>query len=230
MGLLGEILVVDDERAVRSAFKALFESEGYTVLLAKDGDEAVKIFLERRPSLVLMDIMMPKKNGIAACSEIRAADPLVPILSFTAMPSDMAMLRTLGSGADDYIPKDRPPEEFLARVNAAVRKAEKVKSLIPDGADLLKIGSLVIDFTAMKVTAEGQTHSLTKSERILLKLLLTSKGRCFSFTEIFTALRGEGYIGDDAAIRNMVSRLKQKLGREGHRIESVRSYGYRFTE
>lgn len=228
MGLLGEILVVDDERTVRSAFKALFEAEGYSVSLAKDGDEAVKIFLERRPSLVLMDIMMPKKNGIAACSEIRAIDPLVPILSFTAMPSDVTMLRSLGGGADDYISKERPPEEFVARVNAAVRKARKVKSLIPDSGDVLKIGDLVIDFSSMKVSVGEGTHPLTKSEKILLKLLLSSPGRCFSFAEIFTALRGEGYIGDDAAVRSMISRLKQKLGAEGRRLESVRSYGYKF--
>lgn len=230
MSLLGEILVVDDDRLVRSAFKALFEAEGYSVLLAKDGDEAVKVFKEHRPLLVLMDVMMPKKNGIAACSEIRVIDPLVPILSFTAMPNDVAMLRTLGSGADDYIAKDRPPEEFVARVNAAIRKAEKVKSLIPNGHDVFKAGSMSVDFATMKLTSDSGTHDLTKSEKAFLKLLISSRGRCFSFAEIFAALRGDGYVGDDAAIRNMVSRLKHKLGGEGKRIVNLRSCGYKFAD
>lgn len=230
MSFLGEILVVDDDRTVRYAFKALFEAEGYSVSLARDGDEAVRVFGERRPSLVLMDVMMPKKNGIAACAEIRSMDPLVPILSFSALPNDVAMLRTLGNGADDYIPKDRSPEEFVARVNAAVRKAEKIKSLIPGGGDVWKSGTTVVDFGAMRVTSDGQTHALTRSERLFLKLLMSSPGRCFSYSEIFSALRGEGYVGDDAAVRNLVSRLKHKLGHEGSRLSSVRSYGYRFTD
>lgn len=230
MSLLGEILVVDDERSVRSAFKALFETEGYSVLLAKDGDEAVKIFAKSRPSLVLMDIMMPKKNGIAACSEIRAIDPLVPILSFTAMPSDVSMLRTLGNGADDYISKDRPPEEFVARVNAAIRKAEKVKSLLPKNSELWRKGGTIVDFAEMRIVSDGKTYALTRSEKLFLKLLMTSKGRCFSHREIFDELRGDGYIGDSAAVRNMVSRLKQKLGSEGDCLVGVRSCGYKFIE
>lgn len=230
MSLLGEILVADDDRIVRSAFKSLLESEGYSVALAKDGDEAVRLFQERRPRLVLMDIMMPKKNGIAACSEIRNIDPLVPILAFTAIPDNTAMVRSLGQGADDYIAKDRPPEEFIARINAALRKAEKVNSLIPGGADVWKSGSTTVDFGAMKVIADGEMNPLTKSERLLLKLLLSEKGRCFSYDEIFSALRGEGYIGDDGAVRVLVSRLKHKMGREGVRLTSVRAYGYRFTD
>ena len=230
MSLLGEILVVDDERTVRSAFKSLFEAEGYSVTLAKDGEEAVKIFSERRPSLVLMDIMMPKKNGVAAASEIRAIDPLVPILAFTAMPSDVGMVRSLGFGADDYIAKDRPPEEFIARVNAAIRKAEVVKSLVANNTDVWKSGSTVVDFSTMKVSTESGLFVLTKSVRMLFKLLLSAPGRCFSHDEIFAALRGEGYVGDAGALRILVNRLKNKLGREGSRLVNVRSYGYKFTE
>lgn len=230
MSLLGEILIADDDRMVRSAFKTLLESEGYSVALAKDGDEAVRIFRERRPRLVLMDIMMPKKNGIAACSEIRDIDPLVPILAFTAMPDSTGMVRSLGCGADDYIAKDRPPAEFVARINAALRKAETVNSLVPGGSDVWKSGSTTVDFGAMKIIADGESAPLTRSERLFLKLLLSAKGRCFSYDEIFSALRGEGYIGDDAAIRNLVSRLKHKMGREGVRLSSVRAYGYRFTD
>lgn len=230
MSLLGEILVVDDERAVRNAFKAVFEAEGYSVLLAKDGDEAVSVFRERRPALVLMDIMMPRKNGVAACAEIRTIDPLVPILSFTAMPSDVGLVRSLGHGADDYIPKDRPPDEFVARVGAALRKARTVGSLVPGGGDVWKSGSTTVDFGAMKVTSDTGSSPLTRSERLLLKLLLSAEGRCFTYDEIFSALRGEGYIGDDAAIRNLVSRLKHKMGREGSRLVSVRAHGYKLTD
>jgi DNA-binding response OmpR family regulator len=146
------------------------------------------------------------------------------------MPNDVGLVRTLGLGADDYIAKDRPSEEFVARVNAAMRKSRSAMSLTPNGNDVWKAGTTLVDFAAMKVIADGETFALTRSERLLLKLLLSSKGRCFSYDEIFSGLRGEGYIGDDAAIRNMVSRLKHKLGREGFRLTSVRSYGYKIVE
>ena len=97
------ILIADDERSVRSAFKAIFEAEGYNVVLARDGVEAIQNFEEKRIDLILMDVMMPRKNGLVACAEIRKKDPLIPILFFTAMPTDVSMVSAFGFGADDYI-------------------------------------------------------------------------------------------------------------------------------
>ncbi|MBR1920964.1 MAG: response regulator, partial [Kiritimatiellae bacterium] len=120
---MSEILLADDDRAVRRGYRALFEDEGYAVRTARNGDEALALFAERRPDLVLLDVMMPRKNGIAVCREIRRVDEAVPILFVTAAPSEAGLVRGLGHGADDYIDKARSSEELLARVAAALRRS-----------------------------------------------------------------------------------------------------------
>ena len=96
MRAMAEILLADDDRTARASFKALLESEGFTVRTVRNGDEAVAGFQARRPDLVLLDVMMPKKNGIVACGEIRALDARVPVIFITAMPSDVSLVRGLG--------------------------------------------------------------------------------------------------------------------------------------
>ena len=206
-----EILIAEDEPSARRGFRALFESEGYAVRTARDGEEAVAKFIERRPDAVLLDVMMPKMNGIAACAEMRKADLLVPILFFTAMPSDVGAVRALGLGADDYIDKAKSPEELLARAAA------------------LGLGGVTVDFATMTASGDGVSAELTKSEALFLRLLASERGRCFSFDEIFAALRGEGYIGDDNAVRCIAKRLKAKLGRAGELISNTRGIGYKLV-
>ena len=226
MALRAEILIADDEATARRGFRALFEGEGYEVRTARDGDEAVAKFRERRPDAVLLDVMMPKTNGIVACTEIRKADPFVPILFFTAMPSDVGAVRALGLGADDYIDKEKSPEELLARVAAALRRANISR---PSG-DVLSIGGVSVDFSTMTASGDGISAELTKSEALFLRLLSSERGKCFSFDEIFAALRGEGYIGDDNAVRCIAKRLKAKLGRAGELISNARGVGYKLVK
>ena len=221
-----EILIAEDEPSARRGFRALFEGEGYVVRTARDGEDAVAKFRERRPDAVLLDVMMPKMNGIAACAEIRKSDPLVPILFFTAMPSDVGAVRALGLGADDYIDKAKSPEELLARVAAALRRASAVRPR----ADVLALGGVTIDFATMTASGDGISEELTKSESLFLRLLASECGRCFSFDEIFAALRGEGYIGDDNAVRCIAKRLKAKLGRAGELIVNSRGVGYKLVK
>ena len=170
--------------------------------------------------------MMPKMNGIAACAEIRKSDPLVPILFFTAMPSDVGAVRALGLGADDYIDKAKSPEELLARVAAVLRRASSARP----HADALSLGDVTVDFATMTAAGDGISEELTKSESLFLRLLASERGRCFSFDEIFAALRGEGYIGDDNAVRCIAKRLKAKLGRAGELIANARGVGYKLVK
>ncbi len=220
-----EILVAEDEPSARRGFRALFEGEGYTVRTARDGEDAIAKFTERRPDAVLLDVMMPKMNGIAACVEIRKSDPLVPILFFTAMPSDVGAVRALGLGADDYIDKAKSPEELLARVAAALRRASAARPR----ADVVALGGVTVDLATMTASGDGVSAELTKSEALFLRLLASERGRCFSFDEIFAALRGEGYVGDDNAVRCTAKRLKAKLGRAGELIANARGVGYRLV-
>ena len=222
-----EVLIAEDEPSARRGFRALFEGEGYAVRTARDGEDALAKFKEHRPDVVLLDVMMPKMNGIAACEEIRKSDPLVPILFFTAMPSDIGAVRALGLGADDYIDKAKSPEELLARVAAVLRRASAVAS---DKRDKLSLGGVTVDFATMTASGDGVSEELTKSESLFLRLLASERGRCFSFDEIFAALRGEGYIGDDNAVRCIAKRLKAKLGRAGELISNARGVGYKLVK
>lgn len=222
-----EILIAEDEPSARRGFRALFEGEGYAVRTARDGEEALAKFRERRPDAVLLDVMMPKMNGIIACAEIRRSDPLVPILFFTAMPSDVGAVRALGLGADDYIDKAKSPEELLARVAAVLRRASVIAS---DKRDKLSLGGVTVDFATMTASGDGVSEELTKSESFFLRLLASERGRCFSFDEIFAALRGEGYVGDDNAVRCIAKRLKAKLGRAGELIANARGIGYKLVK
>ena len=221
-----EVLIAEDEPSARRGFRALFEGEGYAVRTARDGEDALAKFNERRPDAVLLDVMMPKMNGIAACAEMRKSDPLVPILFFTAMPSDIGAVRALGLGADDYIDKAKSSEELLARVAAVLRRASAVRSR----ADVLSLGSVTVDFATMTASGDDISEELTKSESLFLRLLASERGRCFSFDEIFAALRGEGYIGDDNAVRCIAKRLKTKLGRAGELIANARGIGYKLVK
>ena len=227
MASRAEILIAEDEPTARRGFRVLFEGEGYAVRTARDGEDALAKFKEQRPDAVLLDVMMPKMNGIAACSEIRKSDPLVPILFFTAMPSDVGAVRALGLGADDYIDKAKSPEELLARVAAVLRRASVIAS---DKRDKLSLGGVTVDFATMTASGDGVSEELTKSESFFLRLLASERGRCFSFDEIFAALRGEGYIGDDNAVRCIAKRLKAKLGRAGELIANARGVGYKLVK
>jgi len=213
----------------------MFESDGYEVATAKDGAEALAKFGAGRFDLVLLDVMMPRMNGLDACAEIRRRDALVPVLFFTAMPSEASAVKALGHGADDYIEKGRPPEELRARVRAALRRTDAYCDAARDaggGAEAadLRIGGVRADFATLTIERDGETAPLTKSEALVLRLLAGSPGRFFSRDEILAAVRGEGHIGDDGALRVLVSRLKRKLGAAGGMIVNARGSGYKFLK
>lgn len=225
-----EILIVDDDVAVRKSYRLLFEGEGYAVRTARNGEEGLRLLSERRPALVLLDVMMPKTNGIAVCQEIRRTDPRLPVLFFTALPSDVSLVRGLGCGADDYIDKSRPPSEFLARVEAALRRVRRMQT---DEAEpkVLRLGGTAVDLERMTVVGAGKGEErLTKSEVQFLRLLKECPERVFPKEEIFAALRGDGYLGDDSALRSLVLRLRRKLGRGGNLIVAERGVGYRLMK
>ena len=225
-GVTGRILVVDDELSVRKMYRALLEGEGYTVTTARDGSDALAKFAEIRPDLVLLDVMMPRMNGTAACAEMRKLDALVPILFFTAMPSDVGAVRALGFGADDYIDKAKSPEEILARVASALRRRAAARAEARP-SNLLHLGSLTVDFASTSAEGPDVKAKLTRIEVGILRLLASGRGRLFSFDDIRTALYGEGYTADDMAIHSAMYRLKHKLGGAGSLIASERGFGYR---
>ena len=226
----GDILIADDELVARRAFRTLFEGEGYAVRTVRDGEEAVRKFSERRPDLVLLDVMMPRMNGISACAEIRKIDPLVPILFFTAMPSDVGAVRALGMGADDYIDKAKSPEELVSRVAAALRRQRAhADAAATSSPGRVSVGKAVVDFCAMTIAEGKEVYGMTRFESQLLRLLSSEPGRIFTYGEIMGAAHGPGYSGEDSAVHSAVYRLKSKLGSSGALLASERGVGYRLV-
>lgn len=224
---MAEILIVDDDRSLRRSMRAMLEAEGFAVRTARSGDEAVRMFSERRPDVVLLDVMMPGKGGVQTCEELRETDPLAPILFLTAVPSDTTKLRAFGAGADDYIDKACNPDVLVARIRAALRRAGAVASAAA-GASRVRLGAVVVDMALLRVTdGAGLDESLTRTEAAVFAALNMRRGEYVSNDAIFSAVHGEGFAGDPSKIRNHISTLRRKLGRARDMIVNNPNLGYR---
>jgi len=220
-----DILLVDDERSMRKSFRTLFEAEGLSVCEAKNGEEGVAAFLETRPRLVLLDVMMPKMNGIQACERIRELDASVPILFLSAVPSETTKLRAYGVGADDYIEKACNPDLILAKVRAALRRRPVAATAGP--LPRIRLGSTEVDPVNLDVLRGGKACGrLTRTEGDILRVLASERGRTFTTDELIARLRGEGFACEDTMLYVHVSNLRRKLGPAAELLSSGRGVGY----
>lgn len=222
---MAEILLADDERTVRDGLKTLLTGEGFSVRTARDGEEALAKFSEKRPDAVLLDVMMPKLNGFKACEEMRALDPLVPVVFLTAKDSEADQIRGMGSGADDYVSKTAGEEVLLARLRRALSRCEAFTAA-GKSARLLKLGRVTVDLDRRTVVGGETPETLTASEADLLRCLASAPGEPFSTDRILSFLRGEGYVGDPATVRMHVMNLRRKLGPAGAMIANLQNAGY----
>jgi len=219
------ILLVDDEAAIRRTLRALLEGEGYAVRVARNADDALAKLSEARPDLVLLDVMMPGRNGFVVCEEIRRFDKLLPVLFLTAMDAEAEQVRGFGLGADDYIPKTTGDAELLARIRRALDRVTAYASA-QGSSRTVKLGAVEVDFDRHVLKDGGNETALTTSESELLRCLASRRGEMFSANDIFSFLRGEGYVGDPATIRVHVMNLRRKLGRAGGLVVNVPNAGY----
>jgi len=222
---MSSILLVDDEAAIRRTFRVLLEGEGHDVRVARNADEALAKLAEARPDLVLLDVMMPGRNGFAVCAEIRRTDKLLPVLFLTAMDAEADQVRGFGLGADDYISKATGDAELLARIRRALDRSAAYASM-HGNARTLKLGAAEVDFDRHVVRDGDKETALTTSESELLRCLASRRGEMFAANDIFSFLRGDGYVGDPATIRVHVMNLRRKLGRAGDMIANVPNAGY----
>ena len=207
--------------------RAMLETEGFAVRTARSGDEAVRMFQEKRPDVVLLDVMMPGKGGIQTCEDIRQMDRLTPILFLTAVPSDTTKVRAFGAGADDYIEKTCNQDVLVARVRAALRRSEAVVDATTGGSRV-RLGSVVVDMALLRVTDDdGLNEFLTRTEAALFAALNQRRGEYLSSDELFSAIHGENFAGSPANIRKSVSKLRSKLGRARDMIVNNPNAGYR---
>lgn len=224
------ILIVDDERALRTAMRALLIAEGFAVSLAKDGTEALGKFRDEGADLVLLDVLMPKMNGFRTCEEIRKIDKRVPVVFLTAKDSEADQVRGIGLGADDYISKGAGGEVLMARVRRALTRVEAIEEslstkMLPRRIDL---GRVAINFEDSTVeSVDGTVVRLTKTEGDFLRILAVNHGKVVPEEDIIMALRGAGFACGDNLLYSHASNLRKKLGVAASLLVRDHGRGYR---
>ena len=220
------VLFAEDDETLRTGLEAALSSEGYETCGCKDGNEALSAFAQRRPDLLILDVMMPSKSGFDVCVEVRRSDPTVPIIFLTAKTSEADVVIGLGLGADDFIPKPFRIRELLARVSAALRRGQLAATTAP--SDMFTIGSARIDARRFLVsTGEPPDQPLTVRELGLLKEFAAHPGEVLSRDTLLDEVWGMDYAGGTRTLDQHIVQVRRKLGKSGDLIETVRGVGYR---
>lgn len=223
-----EILLAEDEPAIREGLAALLESEGYAVRAVADGRAALEAFRARRPDLLLLDVMMPGRNGYGVCAEVRAVDPRVPVLFLTAKDGVADELRGLSLGADDYIPKTASEPVLLARIARAVARGRLLAAPEPAGDFAFGVWRVDVVRCAL-VSSAGVATELSLREMEMLRYFRGHVGEIVSRDFLATRFWGVDFEGGEAALTVAVSRLREKLGVSGRLIETAWGRGYRIA-
>ena len=219
-----KILIADDEPDILEIIQYNLSKEGYDVVTAKDGDEAVGKAKMTRPDLIILDIMMPKKNGVEVCEILRAQPAFKEtlILFLTALSDEGSHVKGLEMGADDYVTKPISPKILVSRVNALFRRVNKEPE-----EKVLKIENLSIDPAKFEVTVDEKDVTLAKKEFELLYLLASRPGRVFLRNEILNQVWGNEVIVGDRTIDVHIRKIRRKLGLDC--ITTVKGVGYKFN-
>jgi DNA-binding response OmpR family regulator len=225
------ILLVDDEQAVQTLLTYPLRKEGYEVVGAADGHEALNRFSEERFDLVVLDIMLPKLDGIEVCRRLRTHSQ-VPIIMLTAKGDEIDKVAGLEMGADDYITKPFSVREFRSRVKAALRRGKMAGTGL-SGGEPIKAGDLEIDFERRSVTLAGNPIQLTYVEFEILAALAGSPGRVFTRETLLEHIWGDSTYRDPRTVDVHIRHLREKLEADPKKPEylfTVRGVGYRFRD
>jgi DNA-binding response OmpR family regulator len=225
--MAAKILVVDDEKRLVALVEAYLVQEGYTVVTAANGQEALHLARHEKPDLILLDIMMPEMDGFEFIQAHRR-DADTPIILLTARVEEEDHVIGLELGADDYVTKPFRPRELVARVRAVLRRTGKADKPV----EVLRIGEVELDREAHLVQLSGESVDLTPSEFDLLSALMSTPGRVFSRMELLDRLQGIAYEGYERTIDVHIKNLRSKLEEDSRKpryIETVYGIGYRFA-
>ncbi|MEO5680195.1 MAG: response regulator transcription factor [Acidimicrobiales bacterium] len=223
------VLVVEDEESFVEALVVGLRREGFLVKVARDGAEALNVFDAVRPDLVLLDVMLPKVNGIDVCRELRAKSR-VPIIMVTAKGGEIDTVVGLEVGADDYVTKPYRLRELVARMRAVLRRAPLTGDE-DDPGEVLVVGDVRLDPERHEVSVRGVMVNLPLKEFELLELLLTNAGRVLTRETLIDRVWGPHYVGDTKTLDVHVKRLRTKIEDDPstpRRITTIRGLGYKF--
>ncbi len=224
-----KILVVDDEKSIADIIKFNLEKEGFIVELAYDGEDAIEKVYDGNPDLILLDIMLPKKDGFEVLREIRTSIN-TPVLMLTAKEEEVDKVLGLELGADDYITKPFSMRELVARVKANLRRAEINNGELSNG-EIVRVGDLTINYNKYEVRKNGKVVDLTLREYELLKFLVSNIDQVFTREQLLEKVWGYEYYGDvrtvDVTIRRLREKIEDRDGRYKY-IMTKRGVGYYF--
>lgn len=224
---MDKILIADDNLQITRILCEFAKKEGYEPVVAHDGNETIQRFQQEHFEMVLLDVMMPKKDGFEVCREIRKVSN-IPIIMITARGEDFERIMGLDIGADDYIVKPFSGEEVMARVRAVLRRIERTSKQI---SDQLSYDNLTVCIEKGFVSIDGQQIILTKKELEILWLLLENKEKIFSRDNLLDSLWGYDYYGDNRTVDSHIKRLRAKLDSVPHpnwQIKTIWGMGYKF--
>lgn len=227
-----KILVVDDDPAVRESLRRSLIFNGYSIVLAADGEEALDKVQSERPDMAILDVMMPKLDGLEVCRELRSQGDDIPILLLTARDSVSERVAGLDAGADDYLTKPFALEELLARTRSLVRRAARPAAVETQQIEILKFEDLELDPATRDVTRGGRQISLTRTEFALLELLLRNPRKVLSRTTILEDVWGYDFPTSGNALEVYIGYLRRKTEADGEPrlIQTVRGVGYVLRE
>ena len=224
------VLIVEDDPTVAQLIRLYLVRDGYDVLTAGDGEEGLRLAQEKDPSLVILDLSLPKMDGIEVCRRLRAGSQ-VPIVMVTARVEEDDRLGGLDLGADDYVMKPFSPRELMARVRAVLRRtAREAAAASSPGQSRLTAGGLVVDLDAHSATAGGKPLPLTPTEYRILIGFLRAAGRVLTRDQIIESVFGYDFEGLDRTVDTHISNLRKKVEAAGieNRIKTIYGSGYRF--
>jgi two-component system, OmpR family, alkaline phosphatase synthesis response regulator PhoP len=222
-----KVLVVDDDAKTVELVKLYLNRDGYRVLTASDGNEAVRLARENHPDLLVLDLMLPGMSGLDVCRILRTESD-VPIIMLTALTTDDDRLKGLDLGADDYVTKPFSPRELAARVRAVLRRLPGER-----GPEKIEYGELVVDFLKHEAYLDGKSLGLTPIEFKLLGALVKEPGRVFSRAQIIDKALGHDFNGFDRTIDVHILKLRRKLEPDPHHprfLKTVYGAGYKLLE
>jgi DNA-binding response OmpR family regulator len=224
------ILVVEDEASIRKFIAINLERSGFEVLETDNGEAALEMALSYKPSVMVLDVMLPGIDGFEVCSKLRNDMPGLIIIMLTARAQDIDKITGLELGADDYMVKPFNPRELIARIHANLRRAEAMKT---SATTPLSYKNLIMDINSQKFFKDNIEIELTPTEFSVLKLFMSNVGRALSRNELFNSVWGKNYFGDLKTLDVYIRRIREKIEENPSKpqyIETVWGFGYRWCD